>query len=105
MGHINVEGTLLSCTALYPLLITVVITISPTITELGKINNDKVVRLLQIHLTSVNHFVNAESYDKVEKLMESLKQVVEVYEENGQMDKKAMEKLIQHADALMEQWQ
>ncbi|GGK00285.1 hypothetical protein GCM10007063_23270 [Lentibacillus kapialis] len=70
----------------------------------GKIKNDEDVRLLQTHLTSVNHFVEVESYDKAKKHMKNLKQLVEEYQNDEQIDKKAAENLIKHADILIAEW-
>ncbi|MBU5468214.1 beta-N-acetylglucosaminidase domain-containing protein [Virgibacillus sp. MSJ-26] len=63
------------------------------------------VRLLQTHLTSIDHFVKTESYSKAVNHMKGMKQLVNKYQEDGQMDKKAAKTLIRHADILIEKWQ
>lgn len=67
--------------------------------------DESAVRLLQTHLTSLDHFVQIESYDKAVKHMEGLKQLVEKYQEERQVNEKAANTLTQHANVLIEKWQ
>lgn len=70
----------------------------------GKVDGS-VVRLLQTHLISIDHFVKTESYSKAVKHMKGMKQLINKYQEDGHMDKKAAKTLIRHADILIEKWQ
>lgn len=71
----------------------------------GKIENDRDARLLQTHLTSLDHYVKKDSLEKAAKHMDGLKQFVEKYQEEGQMDSKSAETLIRHAEILIQKWQ
>ncbi|WP_269410293.1 beta-N-acetylglucosaminidase domain-containing protein [Lentibacillus daqui] len=62
-------------------------------------------RLLQTHLKSLDHFINVKSYEKAEKHMKSLKQLVAKYQEAGQIDEDVAKTLVKHADILIEKWQ
>lgn len=73
-------------------------------TDKGNIDESS-VRLLQTHMTSIDHFIKVESYNKAVKHMTGMKQLVEKYQEDGQMDKKAANTLICHATILIEKWQ
>lgn len=61
-------------------------------------------RLLQTHLTSVEHYVEKESYDKAEKHMKNLKQLIEKYQANEKIDKRVADNLINHVNSLIEKW-
>ncbi|HLS09029.1 FIMAH domain-containing protein, partial [Lentibacillus sp.] len=74
-------------------------------TEEGKIEKDRDARLLQTHLTSLDHYVKKDSLGKADKHMKGLKQLVKKYQEDGQMDKEAAQTLVRHADNLIKQWQ
>lgn len=73
--------------------------------EVGKIKNDEDVRLLKTHLTSLEHFVEKESYDKAVKHMKNFKQLVKKYQEDDKIDKQAAEELMQFTDVLIGKWQ
>ena len=70
----------------------------------GKIENSRDARLLETHLTSIDHYVKKDLLEKAVKHMDGFKQLVNQYQENGQMDKKAAKTLIRHADNLIEKW-
>lgn len=70
----------------------------------GKIVNSSDARLLQTHLTSLDHYVKRDLLEKTVKHMNGFKQLVNQYQKNGQMDKKAAKTLINHADNLIEEW-
>src|SRR5699024_12868538 len=61
-------------------------------------------RLIQTHLTSVEHYVEKESYDKAEKHMKNLKQLIEKYQDNEKIDKRVADNLINHVNSLIEKW-
>src|SRR5699024_2660527 len=63
------------------------------------------VRMQQTHMTSIDHFIKVESYNKAVKHITGMKQLVEKYQEDGHMDKKAANTLICHATILIEKWQ
>src|SRR5699024_12878148 len=73
-------------------------------TDKGYIDESS-VRLLQTHMTSIDHFIKVESYNKAVKHMTGMKQIVEKYQEDGQMDKKDVNTLIYHSTILIEKWQ
>ncbi|TQS75060.1 hypothetical protein DX933_09915 [Ornithinibacillus gellani] len=62
------------------------------------------VRLLKTHLTSVDHFVKIESYNKAIKHMNGMKQLIEKYQKDGNIDEQAANALIRHADNLINDW-
>ncbi|MTW86215.1 hypothetical protein F3157_11170 [Virgibacillus dakarensis] len=90
----NVESTIMTMTSLVK-----------QYAEDGKIENDRDVRLLQTHLISIDHFVKEGVLEKAVKHMNGFKQLVNNYQENGQMDKGAATTLIKHADNLIKKWQ
>ncbi|WP_017798595.1 beta-N-acetylglucosaminidase domain-containing protein [Oceanobacillus kimchii] len=72
--------------------------------EAGKIEQGENVRLLQTHLTSIEHFVKQESYNKAVKHMESFKQLIDTFQEEGKIDQQAAAQLTEVADVLIEEW-
>src|SRR5699024_1727864 len=73
-------------------------------TDKGNIDESS-VRLLQTHMTSIDHFIKVESYNKAVKHMTGMKQLVEKYQEDGQMHEQDASTLICHATILIEKWQ
>ncbi|MBM7599181.1 hypothetical protein JOC34_001549 [Virgibacillus halotolerans] len=71
----------------------------------GNIKNQDDAQLLQTHLTSIDHYVKTDALEKAVKHMKDFKQLVNHYQENDDMDKKAAKTLIQHADNLINKWQ
>ncbi|MCT1577004.1 beta-N-acetylglucosaminidase domain-containing protein [Oceanobacillus kimchii] len=72
--------------------------------EAGKIEQGENVRLLQTHLTSIEHFVKQESYNKAVKHMESFKQLIDTFQEEGKIDQQEAAQLTEVADVLIEEW-
>ncbi|MFS0749890.1 beta-N-acetylglucosaminidase domain-containing protein [Oceanobacillus sp. 1P07AA] len=72
--------------------------------EIGKIEQGEDVRLLQTHLTSIEHYVKEESYNKAIKHMESFKRLVDTFLEEGKIDQQAAAQLTELADVLIEKW-
>ncbi|MFD1337114.1 beta-N-acetylglucosaminidase domain-containing protein [Oceanobacillus iheyensis] len=73
--------------------------------DIGKIEQEADVRLLHTHLTSIEHYVKEESYNKALKHMQSFKQLVDTFQEDEKIDQQAAAQLTEVADVLIEEWE
>jgi lactocepin len=62
-------------------------------------------RLMRMQLTTIGHFHDSGTSDKAVKHMNSFKQMLHHYEENGQIMEDAATELRTHADNLLDKWQ
>lgn len=68
------------------------------------ISDASLVRLLKTHLTSVGHYADKGSEDKVIKHMEGLQKLLKLLSENGSISDKAYGTLMNESTYLIEEW-
>ncbi|MEN1967536.1 S8 family serine peptidase [Lentibacillus sp. N15] len=71
----------------------------------GAITSSDTVRLLNTQLTSIGHYQDTGKTAKAIKHMKSFKQLLDFYQNNGQIADDAAATLKKHADNLLKQWQ
>ncbi|WP_449355254.1 glycoside hydrolase family 3 protein [Virgibacillus natechei] len=79
-------------------------TLVETLIEEGEIEDGRIARSINIHLTSVSHFEESDSADKVIKHMERFKQLIDHQKDNGMVSAKAHSFLMTETDRLIEKW-
>lgn len=79
-------------------------TLVGTLTDEGEIEGESVTRALNMHLTSVSHYEENDSAEKVIKHMETFKQLLDHQKDNAMISDKAYSYLVTEADHLIETW-
>src|SRR5690625_2494348 len=73
--------------------------------ENGAIEDEEVVRSLQLHLMASSHYENQEEGEKLVKHMNGFKDLLNFYNDNEQMSEEVHESLTTATDAIIEKWE